>query len=85
MSAFTGPMIISNIGLPGLLVILLLVVLLFGRGKISQVMGDVAKGINAFKKGMKDGAEEDDPAKIANRAETVDVSASETKTGRGNS
>ena len=32
----------------------LLVVLLFGRGKISALMGDVAKGITSFKKGMKD-------------------------------
>jgi sec-independent protein translocase protein TatA len=31
-----------------------LVVLLFGRGKISDLMGDVAKGIKSFKKGMKD-------------------------------
>jgi sec-independent protein translocase protein TatA len=37
----------------------LIVVLLFGRGKISDMMGDVAKGIKAFKKGM---AEEDTPA-----------------------
>ncbi len=32
----------------------ILVVLLFGRGKISELMGDVAKGIKSFKKGMKD-------------------------------
>ena len=32
----------------------MLVVLLFGRGKISDLMGDVAKGIKSFKKGMKD-------------------------------
>jgi sec-independent protein translocase protein TatA len=31
-----------------------LVVLLFGRGKISSLMGDVAKGIKSFKKGMSD-------------------------------
>ncbi|TVR06949.1 MAG: twin-arginine translocase TatA/TatE family subunit [Salinarimonadaceae bacterium] len=35
-----------------ILVVGLLVVLLFGRGKISEMMGDVAKGIKAFKKGM---------------------------------
>lgn len=33
-------------------IVLLIVVLLFGRGKISEVMGDVAKGIKSFKKGM---------------------------------
>ncbi len=35
-----------------LILILLVVVLLFGKGKISDVMGDVAKGIKSFKKGM---------------------------------
>jgi sec-independent protein translocase protein TatA len=35
-------------------IVLLVVVLLFGSGKISGVMGDVAKGIKAFKKNMKD-------------------------------
>jgi sec-independent protein translocase protein TatA len=37
-----------------------LVMLLFGKGKFSGMMGDVAKGIKEFKKGM---AEEDEPAK----------------------
>lgn len=41
-----------------LAVVGILVVLLFGRGKISELMGDVAKGIKSFKKGMKD--DEDD-------------------------
>ena len=35
-------------------ILLLIVVLLFGRGKISEVIGDVAKGIKSFKKGMAD-------------------------------
>lgn len=34
------------------IIVLLVVMLLFGRGKISDLMGDVAKGIKAFKKGM---------------------------------
>jgi sec-independent protein translocase protein TatA len=41
------------------IVVGLIVVLLFGRGKISEMSGDVAKGIKAFKKGMTD---EDNPA-----------------------
>lgn len=69
----TSPYIIGNIGWPGLLIILLAVVILFGRGKISQVMGDVAKGINAFKKGMKEGA--DDEAKAIKDGETIDVAS----------
>ena len=40
------------------LVVGVIVMLLFGRGKISEMMGDVAKGIKAFKKGM---TEEDNP------------------------
>jgi sec-independent protein translocase protein TatA len=39
--------------------------LLFGgRGKISDLMGDVAKGINSFKKGLKDGDDADEPTRI---------------------
>jgi sec-independent protein translocase protein TatA len=43
-------------------VVLLIVVLLFGSGKISGIMGDVAKGIKAFKKGMKDDDKVSPPA-----------------------
>jgi sec-independent protein translocase protein TatA len=41
-----------------LMLVLLVVVLLFGKGKVSDLMGDVAKGIKAFKKGM---SEDDTP------------------------
>ena len=44
----------GNIGWSGILIVAVLVVLLFGRGKISSIMGDVAKGIKSFKKGMSD-------------------------------
>ncbi len=37
------------------LIVILVVMLLFGRGKISELMGDMAKGINSFKKGLADG------------------------------
>lgn len=40
-----------------ILIVLLVIVLLFGRGKISEVMGDVAKGIKSFKKGLSDDEE----------------------------
>ena len=42
-----------------IMIVLLLATLLFGRGKISDLMGDVAKGIKSFKKGM---AEDEPPA-----------------------
>lgn len=48
----------QNIGLPGLILIAVVVLVLFGRGKISSLMGEVGKGITAFKKGVKDGADE---------------------------
>jgi len=43
-----------SIGFWQIAIVVVLVVLLFGRGKISDLMGDVAKGIKSFKKGMKD-------------------------------
>ena len=43
-----------SIGFWQIAIVVVLVVLLFGRGKISDLMGDVAKGIKSFKKGMSD-------------------------------
>ena len=43
-----------SIGFWQIAIVVVLVVLLFGRGKISALMGDVAKGIKSFKRGMKD-------------------------------
>jgi sec-independent protein translocase protein TatA len=45
---------LNNIGLPGLLLIAVVVLVLFGRGKIASLMGEVGKGITAFKKGVSD-------------------------------
>tara|TARA_Y100000741_G_scaffold105311_1_gene78662 strand:- start:21 stop:236 length:216 start_codon:yes stop_codon:yes gene_type:complete len=41
-----------SIGIWQIAIVVILVVLLFGRGKISSLIGDVAKGIKSFKKGM---------------------------------
>jgi sec-independent protein translocase protein TatA len=49
---------LNNIGLPGLLLIAVVVLVLFGRGKISSLMGEVGKGITAFKKGVSEGSQE---------------------------
>ena len=47
-------------------VVIILVILLFGRGKISSLMGDVAKGIKSFKKGMaSDVTDESEPKNIS--------------------
>jgi sec-independent protein translocase protein TatA len=48
-----------SIGFWQIAIVVVLVVLLFGRGKISSLMGDVAKGIKSFKKGMSDNPSSD--------------------------
>ncbi|MBV2148475.1 MULTISPECIES: twin-arginine translocase TatA/TatE family subunit [unclassified Sphingobium] len=50
-------------------IVLLVVMLLFGGGRISGLMGDVAKGIKSFKKGMADDDDVATPAKPATRLE----------------
>jgi|TARA_B110000438_G_scaffold278698_1_gene302496 sec-independent protein translocase protein TatA len=50
----------GNFGFGQIAIVVILVVLLFGRGKISSLMGDVAKGIKSFKKGMATDLPEDD-------------------------
>ena len=55
-----------SIGFWQIAIVVILVVLLFGRGKISSLMGDVAKGIKSFKKGMSSDIPEDsDPKNIS--------------------
>ena len=49
---------LNNIGLPGILLIAVVVLVLFGRGKISGLMGEVGKGITSFKKGISEGKAE---------------------------
>ena len=52
-----------SIGFWQIAIVVILVVLLFGRGKISSLMGDVAKGIKSFKKGMANDSSEDNESK----------------------
>ena len=55
-----------SIGIWQIAIVVILVVLLFGRGKISSLMGDVAKGIKSFKKGMASNVnEEAEPKNIS--------------------
>lgn len=54
---------LNNIGLPGLLLIAVVLLVLFGRGKVSSLMGEVGKGITAFKKGVNDGQQEVETAR----------------------
>ena len=65
----------GNFGFGQIAIVVVLVVLLFGRGKISSLMGDVAKGIKSFKKGMATDLPEDndEPKNISeNNQETKD-------------
>jgi sec-independent protein translocase protein TatA len=69
------------------IVVIGVVLLLFGRGKISELMGDVAQGIKAFKKGMseddsaKDESPKIEPAK-AEAAKTMDHSTVESSAAK---
>ena len=58
----------GNIGWSGIIIIAVLVILLFGRGKISSIMGDVAKGIKSFKKGMSDGTDQSKDTTTENKS-----------------
>ena len=61
---------LNNIGLPGLLLIAVVVLVLFGRGKISSLMGEVGQGITSFKKGVSEGNKEREDASHDSSAET---------------
>tara|TARA_Y100000590_G_scaffold468775_1_gene653046 strand:- start:1664 stop:1879 length:216 start_codon:yes stop_codon:yes gene_type:complete len=54
-----------SIGFWQIAIVVILLVLLFGRGKISSLMGDVAKGIKSFKKGMADPTEDNNQKNIS--------------------
>lgn len=54
---------LNNIGPLGFLLIAIVVLVLFGRGKVSSLMGEVGKGITAFKRGVSDGQRELDDEK----------------------
>mgnify|MGYP006921809561 CR=1 FL=1 len=53
--------------------------LLFGRGKVSELMGDFAKGIKAFKKGMADDDKPAEPLKTINNDPAQPVAREESK------
>ncbi len=65
----------GNIGWTGIIIIAILIVILFGKGKISSIMGDLAKGIKSFKKGMSD----DNTSENSNTDNNSDNSNSENK------
>jgi sec-independent protein translocase protein TatA len=68
----------GNIGPWQIIIVAVVVVLLFGRGKISELMGDVAKGIKSFKKGLKE--EEADASATIQHNDAQVVEPAEKKT-----
>jgi len=69
-----------SIGFWQIAIVVVLVVLLFGRGKISSLMGDVAKGIKSFKKGMSDESSTTDQSKnISSEDTSIEDQDSEKK------
>ena len=65
-----------SLGPVQLIIIALLILVLFGRGRISEMMGDFGKGIKSFKQGMSEGEEKD--GKPAPRIESPASGTSET-------
>jgi sec-independent protein translocase protein TatA len=61
-----------------ILLVVLLIVLLFGRGKISEFMGDLAKGINSFKTGLAGDDKDEDGRTIEHTAEETVSTANTT-------
>ena len=59
------------------MIVLVIVLLVFGRGKIPELMGDMAKGIKSFKKGMADDEVVDDKRTVEHRADETVVTPKE--------
>ncbi len=70
---------LNNIGPAGLLLIAVVVLVLFGRGKIANLMGEVGKGITSFKRGVKEGTDEIESASNAAAEEARDVTPEKDK------
>ncbi|QIQ86851.1 twin-arginine translocase TatA/TatE family subunit [Erythrobacter sp.] len=75
----------GGIGIWQILIIALVVLVLFGRGRISEMMGDFGKGISSFKKGMSEEDSSSDPAKAKRiEAPAHEASPSEAKATEAN-
>ena len=70
-----------SLGAPQILLIILLVILLFGRGRISSLMGELARGIKSFQSGLREDPKDklgDDSS--SDKADVIDVNKSEDNT-----
>jgi len=61
----SNALFINNLGPWGMVLVAVVILVLFGRGKIASMMGEVGKGISSFKKGVSDGAKELEEADAA--------------------
>ncbi|TRD10746.1 twin-arginine translocase TatA/TatE family subunit [Erythrobacter insulae] len=69
----------GGIGIWQILIVALVVLVLFGRGRISEMMGDFGKGISSFKKGMTEEVDDTPASKAQIEAPTKDAATTETK------
>ena len=69
----------NQIVLPGIILIAVVVLILFGRGKISSLMGEVGKGITSFKKGISEGKQELDKAQEEVSEKVKDITPEKDK------
>ena len=69
----------NQIGVPGIILIAVVVLILFGRGKISSLMGEVGKGITSFKKGISEGKQELDKAQEEVSEKAKDITPEKDK------
>lgn len=66
-------MLSNGLALPHLLLIAVVVLVLFGKGKVSNLMGEVGKGMTAFRRGIRDGEEEASALARPDQAQTAPV------------
>lgn len=71
----------GQLGIWQLVIIAAIVLLLFGRGRIAGLMGELAGGITSFKKGLKDEEKTEDANLEDHNEKVVDVKAEKTKVG----
>ncbi|MEC8534812.1 MAG: twin-arginine translocase TatA/TatE family subunit [Pseudomonadota bacterium] len=70
-----------SLGAPQILLIILLVILLFGRGRISSLMGELARGIKSFQSGLREDPKDKlDDDRSSDKADVIDVNKSEDNT-----
>ncbi len=70
-----------SLGAPQILLIILLVILLFGRGRISSLMGELARGIKSFQSGLREDSNDKlDEDSSSGKTDVIDMNKSDDKT-----